>query len=286
VSANSLLDRSDERIALQRAIGLHSRVLVGGAPEAEVPAFADWVSSSFIKDTMLISWDFKRAAGIEGIDILSELAEKLPCSALFKEEHLAVKEEFYNTPQPLISQVVGEQAQAGNDQTFSAEINIPTLAEYIQRNLNRIAIAFFRDVEKASKDNHVTLLLSGICVGGEDPMPQPGLLQVFLSSIWRLAESCSPSELCVVLTATVASASKFEPPGCYFNRRLGLVGIDEAIEVLVSNIEGLTYAEAHSVVLSLVEPGSKGLSYKHLRERMTCLALNRLEPVYRDSKNA
>ena len=286
MNSDSLIDRAGERVALQEALGSHSRVLVVGPPDSEVPAFADWIAMNSNIGSKLIRWDFERAPGIEGIDILRELANELPAATRFKEELSKVEDEFASGPKTHVSQVVGECAEAGHDQTFNAAVNIPTLVDYISLNLPRLANAFFRDVEAFSQNGHVVLLVSGICVGGDDPIPDPNLLNVILSSVWRLAEKCSPSRLCVVLAATVSSSSSFNPSGAYFQRNLGLVDVKDAVDVLIEHVDGLARSEANSVVLSGVKPGTRGLSYTQLRERMTYLALNRLELTLEGVVNA
>jgi hypothetical protein len=277
VNSGSLIDRAGERVVLQDALGSHSRVLVVGSPSSEVPAFADWIATNWAIGSKLIRWDFERAPGIEGINILRELADEMPAATRFKAELSAVEDEFTSTPLTHVSQVVGERAEAGNDQRFSAAVNVPTLADYIGRNLSRLAIAFFRDVEVLSEDGHVAILISGIRVGGDDPIPNPQLLDVILSSIWRLAETCSPNRLCVVLAATVSGSSNLDIRGTYLQCDLGIVGVKQAIDAFVEHVDGLEQSEAQAVVLSAVKPGTGGLTYTELRERMDYLALNRLE---------
>jgi hypothetical protein len=272
-----LIDRADKRDVLQDALGSYSRVLVLGPPASEVPVFADWIATTWAAKTRLICWDFERAPGIEGINILRELSDELPAATRFKDELSAIEGEFMSTPLTHVSQVVGEGAEAGNDQRFSAVVNVPNLADYIVRNLSRLAIAFFRDVEALSEGGHVAILVSGIRVGGDDPVPNPQLLEAILSSIWRLAEKCSPSRICVVLAATISGSSSLEIPGEYLRCDLGIVDVKQAIDAFVEHVDGLGQSEAQAVVLSAVKPGTSGLTYTELRERMACLALNRLE---------
>lgn len=277
MSPTSLLDRSAERASILDAWGSRSRIMVMGPPEAEVSPFAEWIASECAAGSRCIWWDFERAPGIEGIDILRELADELPDASKFKAEMSAVESEFSGAPQTHISQVVGDHADAGHDQTFTAEVNVPTLADYARRTLNRLAKAFFRDVETAAEEDHVLFLVSGIRIGGDDPTPSEDLLRVILSSVWRLAEKCRPDRLCVVVAATTVDTASLETAGQYLQCDLGLVGIEEAVEVFVERIPDLTLAEAQSVVLSAAVPGSGGLSYTALRERIAFLALNRLE---------
>jgi len=284
--SDSLLDRTAERTAILEALHSHSRILVVGPPDSEVPAFADWMATECSGGSKPIRWDFDRAPGLEGIDILRELADELPAATQFRSELSAVEHEFTSAPLTHVSQVVGEHAEAGHDQTFSAEVNIPTLADYIGRNLSRLASAFFRDVEAASEDSHFLFVVSGIRVGGDDPVPHAHLLDVILSSFWRRAEKCSSNRLCVVLAATVCGSASLETAGHYHQCDLGLVGVIEAVDVFVENVTGLTRPEAQSAVLSSVTPGTGGLSYTQLRERMAYLALNRLELTLGDAVDA
>jgi hypothetical protein len=273
----SLLDRVAQREFILGALGSHSRILVSGPPEAEVSPFAEWIASACAGESRCIWWDFERAPGVEGVDILREIAQLLPDANGFSLELSTVASEFRDAPQAHVTQVIGDHAQAGHDQAFSAEVNVPTLADYFGRNLNRLARALFRDIEDAAGQGHILFMVSGIRVGGEDPTPSEDLLNVILSTVWRLAENCAADRLCVVIAATTYGDASLKTAGYYLKCDLDLVEIEEATGVFVEAIAGLTPAEARSVVLSSAVPGSGGLTYTSLRERIAFLALNRLE---------
>jgi hypothetical protein len=242
-----------------------------------VSAFAEWVATECVPDSTCIWWDFDRAPGIEGIDILQDLADQLPAASAFSSELSAVKTEFGNGPMVHVVQEVGTCAEAGENQTFSAVANVPSLPDHIDRNLNRLARALFRDIRSASENGHVLVVISGVRVGCEDPVPCERMLKVILSTLWRLAENCSADGLCAVIAATIASADDLETPGLHYPCSLGLIDIEEAVNVFVQSIEGLSITEAQSAVLTVAEPGTGGISYTQLREGLARLELNRLE---------
>lgn len=278
----TLHDRDPERVRFLDALSSNSRILVAGPPEAEVSWFVEWIVAKCAAGRTLIRWDFEKAPGVEGIDILKELADALPDASKFKAELSAVQSEFGLTPQTHVLQLVGEHAEAGHNQTFTAETNVPNLADYLRRNLHRLARAFFQDVRFAAEQQHVLFILSGIQVQADDPMPSEDLLDVMLSTIWRLAEKCSAKRLCVVLAATAVNKAALKFRGTFAECVLGLVAIENAVAAFEAAVPKLNHSEALAVVLSAAVPGTGGLTYTELRERIAYLALNRLESTLDD----
>lgn len=272
-----LLDRSAERAKVLQAFGSHSRILIAGPPEAEVSAFAEWVATECAPDSKCIWWDFDRTPGFEAVEILKEIANELPSADAFNTMLSTVEAEFNSAPQASINQEVGPYAEAGENQTFSAVVNLPNLADYIDRNLNRLAKALFLDIKSSGQNGRILLLISGIRAGCKDPVPCNRLMAVIRSTVWRLSENCSADELCVVLAATITRADDLETPGLYYSSALGLIGIEEAVDVFVDSIPGLLPAEAKSAVYTIAEPGTGGISYTALREGLARFELNRLE---------
>jgi hypothetical protein len=252
--------------------------MILGRPEADVAAFVSWMTADCAERRRCFLWDFEKAPGIEGVDILQELANKLPDPSQFRSELLAIDMEFNRTPRPVVSQVVGERATAGHDQTIYASITTPTLTSYRIENLVRLACAFFRDLETASQGEPILLLISGIRVGCDEPVPSKKLLDVLMSSVWRLAESCAPERICVSIAATSGDPAELRSAGSHFVCQLGLIAQDDAVEAMIEVIADLPRPEAKAVVDSVADEGTRRVSYVELQRHITKLKANRIEP--------
>lgn len=274
-----LHDRSGERGRISSAIGTHPRLLICGPDDAGVSDFSTWFVRKYsTEDYRLLHWDFEQAPGMEGIDILRDLAGQLPNSLRFTEAYESMKAEFAHAPTIHACQVIGERASAGRDQTITTELKTPSFPDHVQRNLNRLARALFEDFKHASEHQRMLLVFSGIQISGDNPTPTRPLLNVIISSMWRLAEHCSPAQLCVVL-AVESNVNELSDLGQYFRCILGPVTLDEACEAMIEKIPRFSDKEATAVLHSVVKPGSTGIAYRDLRDRIAILALHRLEPL-------
>ena len=251
--------------------------MILGGPESDVSAFASWMAVDCGADRRRLLWDFDKAPGVEGVDILRELAEDLADPSQFKHELLIIDGEFYKSPSAVVSQIVGQGAKAGGNQKFIASNKTATLTTYRIENLGRLACAFFKDLETASQREPILLLISGIRVGCDEPVPSKKLLDVLMSSVWRLAEFCAPERICVAIAATQSDPADLRSPGRHLACELGLIAQDDAVEAIVERVEGLSRDAALAVVHSIAEEGTRRVSYAELQQKTAKLKANRIE---------
>jgi hypothetical protein len=275
-----VLDRRNERLKVVKAIGWYPRVLVYGAAESCVRDFATWVEEQYKETRLVISWDFESAPGVEGIDILRDLARKLPHCSEFESEYRLVVEEFAASPPIVASQNVGGKAKAQGDQAFTATINVPGLTDHVRRNLYRLAEALFKDICVGCENDPRLVLLYGVIADASGFTPTLELLNVFISSFWRLSLQMKPKELCVVLAATTPGPRYLGIVKPYFPCALGKVRKEDIVDVFVEEVPGLTKENGTILCQAFVPPDAFGLDYSELRDRVTCLMLNRLEEQF------
>jgi hypothetical protein len=273
----AVLDRGDECARVLDAIGSHSRILISGDLESGVPEFASWLAVRSAEGRKVILWDFETAPGVEGIDILGELKKSLPSYSHIDEEYEKVKAEYFEAPFIQASQSVAEQASAGHDQTITAEMIVPTWPSHLVMSLHRLAMALFEDIKSAYEQQPILLMFSGVTLGSDNPVPTERVLNMIKSSVWRLAKTCPPDKLCVVLAATVMSPGalgKLEP--C-FQCPLGRISHTEAAASLSERVPDLSCSEATAILQSM-SPIAEGVQYTELQKRVLNLQVNRLEP--------
>jgi hypothetical protein len=275
---SSLLDRRREQARILLALGSHSRLMVLGGPESNVSAFASWMAVDFAVDRKRLLWDFEKAQSYEGVAILRELADGLADSSQFQRELATVDAEFYKSPRTVVSQTVGRGARAGGNQNFSASNTAATLTTYRIDNLDRLACAFFRDLETASEREPILLLITGIRVGFDDPLPSKKLLDILMSSVWRRAEYCAPERICVAIAATYIGQADLRSPGRHLAFELGPIAREDAAHALVEAIDGLSPESALDIVNSHADIGTRSVTYAELQKIAFTFKANQMEP--------